>query len=120
MLENIPQALAFAETKAAIRPAVTTSPLTRLERLAVAIGINDGDIARRRSGLRNFLIFFDNHKPVSLANARLETLRAYTELARAVFPQKVPAASLEKAGFSQPQIRELLQMIVNGARSRSV
>lgn len=118
MFMDLSQAHTVAKTKAGISPAIAPSPLSFLERMAVAIGMNDGAIARRRSGLLNFLIFFTNPKPISLANPRLEALRAYTELARAMFPQSVPAASLEEAGFSKPQIRELLQMIVYGARSR--
>lgn len=84
---------------------------SRLERLAIAIGIKDGRFARSRSRIPGLFIFFASVKPASLANPRLEALRAYGEIAGALFPQAIPAASLEEAGFTASQIKEALAII---------
>lgn len=119
MFTDLSQPLASAGTQVEIQPAAVTPTLSNLERMAVVIGINDGTIARRRSFLSNFLIFFAHARPISLADPRLEALRVYTELAQALFPRSIPATSLENAGFSSLQIRELLQMIDTGRRPQS-
>ncbi|WP_242128092.1 hypothetical protein [Sphingobium sp. Sx8-8] len=93
------------------KPAVLAPVFSYLERMAIKIGIKDGEIVRNRSRLSNVLIFFARPTPVSLANPRLEALRAYAELARALFPRSVPTMSLEEAGFSASQRRELSDMI---------
>lgn len=79
---------------------------SRLERLAIAIGIKDGRSARSRSRIPGLFIFFASVKPASLANPRLEALRAYGELAGALFPQAIPVASLEEAGLLPPRSRK--------------
>lgn len=82
-----------------------------LEKMAIVIGMEDGRSARIRSRLQNFFLFFANRRPVSLANPRLEALRAYAELTHALFPRSVPTTSLQDAGFSTLQTRALLDMI---------
>lgn len=93
---------------------------SKLERLAITIGIMDGQIARRRSGILNFFAFHASPKPISLADPRLEALRAYAELARALFPRDVPTTILEQAGFSASQTRELLEVISTQAEARTL
>jgi hypothetical protein len=86
-----------------------------LERMAIAIGIKDGLMARSRSRVRNLFVFLVMPRPASLANPHLEQLRAYAELARALFPRSVPVTGLEEAGFTPAQIGELLGLIHAGA-----
>lgn len=107
MFMDLSQALSVSEAE----PVVLAPVFSYLERMAIAIGIKDGEIARNRSRLPNVLIFFARPKPVSLADPRLETLRAYAELTRALFPRSVPTTSLEEAGFSASQSRELFDVI---------
>jgi len=90
---------------------VAAPTFSYLERLAITIGIRDGQIARTRSRFANFVIFFANPQSMRLANRRLETLRAYAELACALFPRTLPTTSLENAGFDGSQRRAVLQMI---------
>lgn len=105
-------------TCAEARPGPVVPVFSRLERLAIAIGIKDGRFARSRSRIPGLFIFFASAKPASLANPRLEALRAYAELAGALFPQAIHVASLEEAGFSASQIEQALALIRTEARPR--
>lgn len=107
MFMNLQQAKAIAE----IRHDPPSPWFSNWELLAISIGIRDGEIALARSRFLSFLAFFANARPVPLANDGLEALRAYTELARALFPRSIPSTVLSKAGFSAAQIRGVLQMV---------
>jgi hypothetical protein len=82
-----------------------------LEGMAIRIGIRDGEIARNRSKSEKFFVFYANVRPVQIANRRLEALRAYAELARALFPRSVSTSSLEQAGFNASQRDTLVSII---------
>lgn len=114
MLTEVSRQVSCAETRSG--PVVPV--FSRLERLAIAIGIEDGRSARSRSRMPGVFIFFASAKAASLANPRLEALRAYAELAGALFPRAVAVASLEEAGFSASQIEEALALIRTEARPR--
>jgi alpha-beta hydrolase superfamily lysophospholipase len=58
-----------------------------------------------------FFFFYADGRPVQLANGRLDALRAYAELAQALFPRSVPTLSLEQAGFGRLQSQKLVKMI---------
>lgn len=101
------QAMSIGEAE----PVVLAPVFSYLERMVIKIGIRDGEIARSRSRLPDVLVLFVRPSAISRANARLEALRAYVELARALFPRRVPTTCLEDAGFSGPQVAEALDMI---------
>ena len=107
MFVNLSQAIPTADVKPAIAPQI----FSNLEGMAIRIGIRDGEIARNRSKSGEFFVFYANERPVQIANRRLEALRAYAELARALFPRSVSTSSLEEAGFSGSQCRKLVRMI---------
>lgn len=107
MLISLPQPLASALP----RTDHTQPALSLLEQVAVEIGLSDGRIARARSRLSNLLVLFTRRSPRPLADARLEGLRAYAELAGALFPRSVPQDSLRTLGFSPHQIGQVLQVI---------
>ncbi len=107
MLMDLSQAMSVATVDR-----VNTGPIfSPLEKMAISIGIEDGRVAQIRSRLQNFFLFFANQRLGSLADPRLEALRAYAELTRALFPRSVPTMSLEDAGFSASQTCALLDMI---------
>ncbi len=103
MLMDLSQAMSVATVDR-----VNTKPLFSLLERA---GIEDGRVAQVRSRLQNFFLFFANQRAGSLAHPRLEALRAYAELTRALFPRSVPTTSLKDAGFSASQTCALLDMI---------
>lgn len=107
MFVNLSHAISTAD----VEPAVVAPIFSYLEGLAIMIGIRDGQVARNRSKFENLFVFYANGKPVQLANRRLEALRAYAELARALFPRRVPTSSLEEAGFNRSQSQKLVEMV---------
>lgn len=112
MLISLSQPFATAQ----IRVDVPSPVLSLLEQVAVEIGLADGRIARTRSRLSSLLVLFTRRSPKPLADTRLEALRAYAELASALFPRPVPDESLQEAGYSAQQIGHVLQVIGGASR----
>ena len=103
--------LSQAVSTADVQPTVAAPIFSYLEYLAITIGIRDGQIVRTRSRFASFVVFFANSQSMRLADRRLEALRAYAELAFALFPRSLPTTSLENAGFDGSQRRIVLAMI---------
>jgi hypothetical protein len=116
MLMDVSQAMSVAAAERAGGVPI----FSPLEKIAIVIGMEDGRSVGIRSRLQNFFLLFANRRPVSLANPRLEALRAYAELTHALFPRSVPTTSLEDAGFSALQTRALLDMIGRQAEPLAV
>lgn len=104
------------ETAPGTRIGAASPVLSLLEHMAVGIGLVDGRVARTRSRLTKMLIVFTRRSPKPLANQRLEALRAYAELASALFPRDLGDESLRAAGYSARQIRHILQVIGGASR----
>jgi hypothetical protein len=93
-------------------PSVSPRPIfSRLERLALTVGIMDGRTMRNRSRVGRLFFWFDKSKSIPLANPRLEALRAYAELCRALLPRVVPPTSLEELGFTAVEIEAARELV---------
>ena len=93
-------------------PSVSPRPIfSRLERLALTVGIMDGGKMRNRSHIGRLFVWFDKSRSIPLANPRLEALRAYAELCRALLPRVVPATSLEEHGFTTVEIEAARKLV---------
>ncbi len=88
---------------------------SRLERMALTVGIMDGRTRRNRSRVEWLFVCFDTPKAAPLANPRLEALRAYAELCRALFPDVFPATNLEELGFTAVQIEAARELVLADA-----
>jgi hypothetical protein len=93
-------------------PSVSPRPIfDRLERVALTVGIMDGRKIRNRSRVWRLFVWFDRSTSIPLANPRLEALRAYAELCRALLPRVVAATSLEELGFTTVEIEAARQLV---------
>jgi len=93
-------------------PSVSPRPIfSRLERLALTVGIMDGGKMRNRSHIGRLFVWFDKSKSIPLVNPRLEALRAYAELCRALFPRVVPPTNLEELGLTAVEIEAARQLV---------
>ena len=109
---------ALQSTSAApLLPVGESTVFSRLEWQALAIGIMDGRTASMRSRVYGLFVLFGNPRPTSLANPKLEALRAYAELGRALLPRAVPATNLEELGFTALQIEAALELVAAEAAS---
>jgi hypothetical protein len=100
------------------RAASAEAPIfSRLQWEAIRIGIREGEVALARSKPFGLFWLFLGSKARPLADACLEALRAYAELARVLLPRgrAVPTASLEEAGFSPLQIAALKRTVATPA-----
>jgi hypothetical protein len=104
--------IAPSETPPATARPAGAATLSETERMAVRVGLMDGNAALARSLRWGFFTLFIRERPQVLANRRLEALRTYAELARVLAPRPVPFTSLVQAGFSRSQISDLMQMIL--------
>lgn len=87
------------------QPFLSPGPLfSRLEHLALTIGIMDG--RRKRNWPRPAWLFagFDNPEPTPLANPHLEALRSYAERCRVLFPRVLPPTTLKELGFTAAHV----------------
>lgn len=100
------------ETPLEIARSASVATLSETERMAVRVGLMDGNAALDRSRRWGFFTLFVRERPQALANRRLEALRTYAELARVLAPKPIPFTSLVQAGFSRSQISDLMQMIL--------
>jgi len=108
MLTEVSRQSSYAETRSG--PAVPV--FSRLEHLAIAIGIKDGRVARSRSRIPGLFILFASARPVSPANPRLEAMRSLPERSF----RRRSVASVEEVGFGAAQIEEALALIRTEAR----
>jgi hypothetical protein len=93
-------------------PSVSPRPIfSRLERLALTVGIMDGRTLRSRSRIGRLFVWFDKSRSTPLANPRLEALRAYAELCRALLPRVAPTTSLEEHGFTTVEIEAARKLV---------
>jgi len=88
---------------------------SHLEHLALTVGIMDGRTRRDTSRVGWLFVWFDKSKPAPLANPRLEALRAYAELCRALLPHVFPATNLEELGFTAVQIEAARELVLADA-----
>lgn len=93
-----------ADAKSRRHSAVIAQPSP--ERDAILAGVQAGDAARARFDLTGVLILFMKVRRSDEATPRLEALRFYAELRRALLwrGQDIPATSLAAAGFTAAQI----------------
>jgi hypothetical protein len=97
-------------------PSVSPRPIfSRLERVALTVGIMDGRTTRNRSRVGRLFVWFDKSRSIPLADPRLEALRAYAELCRALLPRVVPATSLEDLGFTIMEIEAAREFVFANA-----
>lgn len=106
-----------AMSAAALLPAGESPVFSRLEWQALAIGIMDGRTASMRSRVHGLFVLFGNPKPTALADPKLEALRAYAELGRALLPRVVAATNLEELGFTALQIEAARGLVAADAAS---
>lgn len=93
-------------------PSVSPRPIfSRLERLALTVGIMDGRTLRNRSRIGRLFVWFDKSRSTPPANPRLEALRAYAELCRALLPRVAPTTSLEEHGFTTVEIEAARKLV---------
>lgn len=108
------------ESPLAIARSVEVVTLSDTERMAVRVGIMDGEVVLARSRRWGFFTLFVRERPRALANVKLEALRTYAELARILAPNPVPFTSLVQAGISRLQIVELMQMITRACSTQII
>ncbi|ATI80789.1 hypothetical protein [Sphingobium yanoikuyae] len=107
MLLEKPQSLTLTASSV-----VRLQPIfSRLERLALTVGIMDGRTRRNRSRVEWLFVWLDKSGSISLANPRLEALRAYAELCRTQLSRICPTTGLEELGFTALQIEAARELV---------